>query len=111
MDDRPCRTPVVPDRRAVGLVPARLDGGENDIANEVSIVADRHQVPVGQRRQQPGGHALDDPHDDQAALPIERIMGDRVQPLGFAMLARQVFAGEKRRLPGRRSQAPRASAP
>lgn len=96
MDDRPRLAPVRPHWRAVGLVPARLDRGQHDVAHEASIVADRDQIPVGQRRQQPGGHALGDPHDDQAALPIQRIMRDRILPFGFAVLTRQVFAGEKR---------------
>jgi hypothetical protein len=94
VDDRPRLAPVGPHRRAVGLVPPRLDRGQHEVAHEVAIVADRHQIPVGQRRQQPRGHAFGHTHDDQASLPIERIRGNRILPFRFAVRARQVVAGQ-----------------
>jgi hypothetical protein len=81
-------------------MPARFDRGQQDLAHPVVPIADRHQIPVSEARQQAPGRAVLDAQHDQPHLVVHRIVRYGVQPLGLAVLAGEIFIREQRNDPG-----------
>jgi hypothetical protein len=76
-------------------MPTGFDRSQHHAAHQVGLVSDRHQVPIGERCQEPPWRAFVDAQHDQARVGVERIVGNGVLPFGLAVLAGEIFVREQ----------------
>jgi hypothetical protein len=93
-------TPILPRPRPFALAAAGRDRRQHDVTQQIGLVPDRHQVPIGERRQETARRAFGHAQHDQPRLVVERVGRDGVQPLGLAMLAGEIFVRKQRDHPG-----------
>lgn len=96
---RPGLPPVAPDDLRQGSAGTRRGSTEDDVAQQRLLAAEPDEVDIGQRLQQPGRRTFGDAHDDELGLPVERVVGDRVLPLGRAVVALEIVVGKQRDRP------------
>ena len=94
--DRARPPPVLRGSGRVVLVAAGLDGDEHDVAQQRAIAAHRHEIPIGECGEQSRRRGFGDPHHDQPAALVQRVVSDRVLPLRRAMVARKVLVRQER---------------